>query len=40
MIDLGPFYENEVSSPAALLNSGESIKHTQQIYLITVMKNI
>ena len=32
---MGPFYEIESSSPAALLNSGESIKHTQQIFHIT-----
>lgn len=32
---LEPFYEIESSSPAALLSSGESIKHTQQIFHIT-----
>lgn len=32
---MGPFYEIESSSPAALLNSGERIKHTQRIFHIT-----
>lgn len=32
---MGPFYEIESSSPAALLNPGESIKHSQQIFHIT-----
>lgn len=32
---LGPFYEIESSSPAALLASGEQIKHTQRIFHIT-----
>jgi hypothetical protein len=32
---MGPFYEIESSSPAALLNSGESIKHNQRILHIT-----
>lgn len=31
---LGPFYEIESSSPAALLNPGESIVHTQRIFHI------
>lgn len=32
---MGPFYEIESSSPAALLNPGETIKHSQQIFHIT-----
>lgn len=32
---LGPFYEIESSSPAAALNSGESITHTQRIFHIS-----
>ena len=32
---MGPFYEIESSSPAALLYSGDSIKHTQRIFHIT-----
>lgn len=32
---MGPFYEIESSSPAALLNSGENIKHTQRILHLT-----
>lgn len=32
---LGPFYEIESSSPAALIKPGESIKHTQSIIHIT-----
>lgn len=32
---LGPFYEIESSSPAALLQPGESIKHSQRIIHIT-----
>jgi hypothetical protein len=36
---MGPFYEIESSSPAALLKSGESIKHTQRIYHITGDEN-
>ena len=32
---MGPFYEIESSSPAALLNPGESIKHYQRIFHIT-----
>jgi hypothetical protein len=29
---MGPFYEIETSSPAALLNPGESLTHTQSVY--------
>ncbi|WP_372774754.1 DUF6786 family protein [Mangrovibacterium sp.] len=32
---MGPFYEIESSSPAALLKAGESITHTQRIFHIT-----
>lgn len=32
---MGPFYEIESSSPAALLNSGEEITHTQRIFHIS-----
>jgi hypothetical protein len=32
---MGPFYEIESSSPAALLNSGEEIMHTQRIFHIS-----
>lgn len=32
---MGPFYEIESSSPAALLNSGETITHTQRIFHIS-----
>ena len=32
---MGPFYEIESSSPAALLKSGESITHTQRIFHIS-----
>jgi len=32
---MGPFYEIESSSPAALLQPGESINHTQRIFHIT-----
>jgi len=32
---MGPFYEIESSSPAALLNAGETITHTQRIFHIS-----
>jgi hypothetical protein len=32
---MGPFYEIESSSPAAMLSSGKSITHTQRIFHIT-----
>jgi hypothetical protein len=32
---MGPFYEIESSSPAALLNPGESLTHTQRVFHIT-----
>jgi hypothetical protein len=36
---MGPFYEIESSSPAALLNSGEEITHTQRIFHISGDEN-
>jgi hypothetical protein len=31
---MGPFYEIESSSPAALLQPGQSLEHTQRIFHI------
>jgi len=36
---MGPFYEIESSSPAALLASGEKITHTQRIFHLTGSEN-
>ena len=36
---MGPFYEIESSSPAALISAGDQISHTQQIFHITGEEN-